>query len=60
MSGSLSQLLKTNGFDFDDAYSIHSLAAIIYDLGGLNRLLMCVYAALSLYCVETVFHVNVP
>ena len=41
VSGSMSQLLKTNGFDFDAAYSIYSLSGIIYHLGGLNRALMC-------------------
>lgn len=40
VSGSMSQLLQTNGFDFDAAYSIYSLSEIIYGLGGLNRGLM--------------------
>jgi hypothetical protein len=40
VSGSMSQLLQTNGFDFDAAYSIYSLSEIIYGLGGLNRALM--------------------
>mmetsp|Transcript_10461 Transcript_10461/g.30324 ORF Transcript_10461/g.30324 Transcript_10461/m.30324 type:complete len:448 (+) Transcript_10461:1536-2879(+) len=49
VSGSMSQLLKTNGFDFDAAYSIYSLSGIIYHLGGLNRALM--YTTYLIFCI---------
>ena len=49
MTGSVPALLKQNGFDFDEEYSIWSLADIIYELGGLNRHLM--YTTYLIFCV---------
>jgi len=49
VTGSVPALLKQNGFDFDEEYSIWSLADIIYELGGLNRHLM--YTTYLIFCV---------
>ena len=49
VTGSVPALLKQNGFDFDEEYSIWSLSGIIYELGGFNRALM--YTTYLVFCV---------